>query len=143
MKHNPDFKYGELYADNLYGSYELAESLFKRNIFFCSTARKNRVPKSLILEDDAAVNSFVQLHRGNCTVVRWRVKPKKDVLMITTAPRPVEAATKEKRIAVWNATLKSYAYKVVQEFTLTCARDYNLNMNLVDIADQIRGYFTT
>tara|TARA_R110002050_G_scaffold289140_1_gene441648 strand:+ start:236 stop:1993 length:1758 start_codon:yes stop_codon:yes gene_type:complete len=143
LEHNPLYKYGELYADNFYSSYELAEALFRRNIFYCCTARKGRVPRTLSLPDDAPVNSFVQLHRQNTTVVRWRVKPSKDVLMITTAHRPVTATTKTKRRARFNDASQTYEYVYEQEFTLNCANDYNMNMNLVDIADQIRGYFTT
>ena len=139
----PDYKHGEIYADNLYSSIPLVQSLLQRSVYYCGTLRKSRVPKKFVLEKDDAVGTIKQLHKGDITVVLWRPKAEKEVRMITSVHRPVKESVTVRRRPSYDPVRGHYIRRSINVTVPDCAEDYNLYMNAVDIADQLRSYYTT
>ena len=136
----PTYEYGVLFVDNLHGSIPLARSCLQRKIYFTSTARKNRVPpevKTFVLQK----NQYIAYRQGNVTVVKW--KDRNECRFITTYYRPVIGGRTTRRKAAFDSTRGVYRRMDVLCGVLNVSQGYNENMNNVDVADQIRTYFST
>lgn len=139
----PHYKHGEFYGDNLYSSIPLVESLLNRKIYYCGTLRSNRKPKDFALKKEDEVGTIKQLHKGDMTVMLWRPKPGKEVKMISSIHRPVRETVVQRKKPVFDRDKGHFLYQVVEVTVPDCSADYNKFMNAVDIADQIRSYYTT
>ena len=139
----PGYKYGEIYADNLYSSIPLIESLLKRNVYYCGTLRATRKPLNFALKKDDPVGTMKQLHKGHMTVVLWRPKPEKEVKMITSIHRPVKVKTIQRRRPGFDNERGYYRRQFLNVDVPDCSADYNMYTNAVDIANQLRSYYTT
>ena len=139
----PGYKFGFIYADNLYSSIGLVEALLRRDIYYAGTLRRNRKPKDFELTKDDPVGTVKQIHKGDITIMLWRAKKGKEVRMITTINRPVKNVNIQRRKPAFDASKGHYAYQWVNMTVPDCTDNYNTYMNAVDIADQLRSYYTT
>tara|TARA_R110002050_G_C8919827_1_gene511337 strand:+ start:261 stop:2138 length:1878 start_codon:yes stop_codon:yes gene_type:complete len=139
----PNYQYGEIYADNLYSSIPLVQSLLKRKIYYCGTLRSNRKPLNFALNDEDPVGTIRQLHKGDITVMIWRPKKGKEVRMITSVHRPVKVTVVQRKKPTYDQDRRHFIRMFVDVAVPDCSKDYNFYMNAVDIADQLRSYYTT
>ena len=127
--------------DNLYGNVKLAEFLLSLKIECTTTMRKDRVPKALKFSGSPSSNDFVSLSRNGVTVLKWM--DKKEVTFCTTAKAhsPLALVTTMRRRAVVDPVTHVLKRQMAEITVLNVAKDYNYNMNGVDIQDQMRTVF--
>ena len=138
-----DERWHHIFCDNLYGNVTLAENLLQENFEFTSTMRSNRLPKQLSLPSHAQRGSIVALHHSQSGVSVCIWKDRKDVKFLTSAAshRPISHVTIERRGVHYqeNGNLSRSIHNIE---VLNVSKDYNDNMNGVDVADQIRGNYS-
>ena len=128
-----------MFVDNLHGNIKLAEECFKRKILWTSTMRADRIPKSLKLSERGPKGEFACEKVGNVLCVIWR--DRKEVKFATTGHLKVERVdTERRRPREVNGKL---VWTPVTESVLNVSKDYNNFMNGVDVADQLRTYYST
>ncbi len=130
-----------VYVDNLYSNVRLAQLLYDyKKVLFTSTARENRIPKVCILPPQSAHNAFLGVRKDKIICLTW--KDKKIVKFMTTGHASLELVDKERKKATKQSD-GTVRRQLVTIPTLNVAYDYNLHMNGVDRADQLRKSYTT
>ena len=132
-------KWHHVYLDNLYGNLKLAEECLRRKILWTSTMRSDRIPNTLQLTRKGPKGEVVETRVGNVLVLKWR--DRNDVKFATTGHLQVQrVATIRRRPR--NVNGRPHWENVAEE-VLNVSKDYNHFMNGVDVADQLRTYYTT
>jgi hypothetical protein len=132
-------KWHWVFADNLYSSVAVAEKLWAKQILFTCTARDNRIPASSKIPDNATHGQFKAVKKNMCLAITW--KDRKVVKFLTTAHDMVRPAIAQRWRAAWAPQLNRLKRQIVDVEIINVAKDYNDNMNGVDLADQLRGSF--
>jgi hypothetical protein len=132
-------KWHHVFADNLYSNVRLAECLFQKKILFTCTARENRVPPICSIAAASDHNTFKAVKKNGVIAVGW--KDRKVVRFITTGHSSASIINTQRTRKRFDETTQEYCSVIVAEPTLNIARDYNDNMNGVDVADQLRIYY--
>ncbi len=140
MKLPTNEKWHHLFVDNLYSNVKMAQILFDKNVLLTCTARDNRIPEIVKIPNNAPSNSFSAAKKGSVLALTW--KDRKVVKFITTGHSSPQLITiqKKKTLTAPDGTKTRVCMNIE---TLNVARDYNFNMNGVDIADQLRGNYST
>ena len=130
-----------LFVDNLYGNIKLAEHLLAMKIECTATMRKDRVPKALKFTGSTSLNDFISLYRNGVTVIKWM--DKKEVTFLTTAKAhiPLQVVFTDRKRAITNPVTGKLTREFIPVPVLNVAKDYNYNMNGVDIQDQFRQVY--
>ena len=132
-------RWHHVFVDNLYGNLKLAEECLKRKILWTSTMRSDRIPRTLQLSAKGPKGEVVFEKVGSVLVVKWRDRC--EVKFATTAHLAVEKVTTiRRRPRNVDGRLQ---WQDVPEEVLNISKDYNDNMNGVDVADQLRVYYST
>ena len=120
---------------------KLAEHLLEMKFECTSTMRANRIPKGLKLNAKPAHNEFVSPFRNGVKVIKWM--DKKEVRFCTTAQQhlPEMLIDKTMKRPVKDPVTGAYERIEVIEQVLNVAKDYNDNMNGVDVCDQHRQVY--
>ena len=105
-----------------------------------STARVNRFPKELKLPRNPAPGTFATMWNGTCVAVLW--KDRQEVRFLTSAHNPIVPVTQTKRGVIFDTARNKYIRATTTKTVLNVSYDYNFNMNGVDIADQLRSYYS-
>ena len=135
-----------VYVDNLYSNTLLAEKLLSLGHLYTCTARKDRVP-SMVMQPvlrgqaaDQAKGTVKYATRRN--VVALSYYDSKPVPMLTTGHHVLEEVTYTRpRVRMNPAAGRPHTVEVDLK-KLNVIRDYNENMDGVDLADQLRGYYS-
>jgi hypothetical protein len=130
------------YMDNLYPSttwFELLKS--KYSVLACGVVRKNRgIPASVIQEEVTSrktldsIRGTVKIAHTSDGLVVVSVYDTKPVHMLTTAHHVIHMTNKTR--IVWDSEIGRQAE--IQYSRLNVIDDYNKNMHMVDVADQLR-----
>eukprot|EP00117_Sycon_ciliatum_P014658 scpid46239/ scgid14827/ PiggyBac transposable element-derived protein 4 len=135
-----------VFVDNLYSSCLLAEKLLEDNKLYTCTARSDRIPdcvKQTVRRGQGAEEARGTV-KWACrrNVVALTVYDNKPVPMITTGHHKLEDVVYTRKRTRINLDTGLPHTEDVELKKLNVIHDYNSNMNGVDMADQLRGYYS-
>ena len=135
-----------VFVDNLYSSCNLAEKLLEKKHMYTCTARSDRIPE--IVKQKTLHGQAAEQARGT---VKWAARrnvvaltcyDNKPVPMITTGHHTMEDVTFTRRRVRIDAANGLPHTAMVELTRLNVIHDYNCHMDGVDVADQLRGYYS-
>jgi hypothetical protein len=143
-------RWTQIYMDNFFNSQKLFTALLIAEALAHGVARTNGrgVPPSIIQKEEKNKDRTKKL-RGTTLTTKLHdsdacpdlfavsVYDTKPVHILSTAAECVEWIVKEKE--VWSNRIKKKA--MMKYLRLIIIEDYNMNMNLTNIADQLRGSY--
>ena len=127
-----------VFAHNLNGNLKLAEACSRHKILWTSTMCADRIPSALQLNPKGPKGEF-QTVKVDQICVKW--KDRNEVKFATTGHATIERVNTQRRKPK-NAG-ESLVWMWVEEYVSNVSNDYNNNMNGVDVADQLRTYYST
>nr|CAH7728944.1 unnamed protein product [Callosobruchus chinensis] len=139
-----------LYTDNFYTSITLAQTLLNRNTHLVGTLRKNRknLPKSVSTKTLALGTTYREESQEGIVEQKWKPKPKKEVLMLSTKHNleMQEIIRKRKRVALEDQPGPSKKAKTTdtekKNMKPKSVIDYNSGKAGIDKSDQMSSYNT-
>lgn len=140
-----------LYTDNFYTSVTLAQTLLQRSTHLVGTLRKNRknVPKTVVHQKLCLGGVYGEESQEGIVIQKWKPKPNKEVLMLSTKHNLEMEEVKSKR-KIPDGIIPSASKKSRRDNSSSETRkmkpksiiEYNNGKTGIDKSDQMSSYNT-